>query len=144
MELAERIWRHTDRSGSCWVWTGARSPSGYGRITVGGRNAYAHRVAYEMIVGPIPAGLQIDHLCRNRCCCKPAHLQPVTALVNNRRGATNAAVTHCPAGHEYSGDDLRMWLDSDGYKHRVCRTCVIQRARAWRAARREEADVDRR
>lgn len=69
----------------CWVWTAASNGRGYGRIWVDGRPHPAHRVAYEIHVGPIPAGMEIDHLCRNRGCVNPAHLEPVTRRENLRR-----------------------------------------------------------
>ncbi|WP_402465721.1 HNH endonuclease signature motif containing protein [Isoptericola aurantiacus] len=74
------------QSGDCIEWTGATSANGYGRIGIGGsRTAQVHRVAYEAARGPIPAGLHIDHLCRNRRCVNPDHLEPVTQSENNRR-----------------------------------------------------------
>lgn len=71
----------------CWVWPGAKNSQGYGRIGAGGRTwAYTHRVVYEALVGPIPDGLDLDHLCRNPSCCNPAHLEPVTRTENSLRG----------------------------------------------------------
>ena len=111
----------------CWIFTGARSSNGYGSISVSGRVASAHRAAYEILVGPIPAGLQLDHLCRVRNCCNPAHLEPVTPRENVRR-APRFSVTHCPQGHPYSGHNLKVtWSGS-----RNCRTCLNARARQRR------------
>jgi hypothetical protein len=82
--------RQIDSAG-CWNWTGARTPKGYGQIRLAtGQTAYTHRESYETFVGPIPEGLHIDHLCRNRGCFNPAHLEPVTPKVNARRGLTGA------------------------------------------------------
>lgn len=95
----------------CWEWQGCtESVSGYGAFTPStGNTVKAHRYAYEEMVGPIPEGLHLDHLCRNRICVNPYHLEPVTCLVNVQRGARGrAAVTHCPSGHEYAGDNLRV------------------------------------
>jgi hypothetical protein len=78
----------------CWQWTGSRSDNGYGNFTVGGRTFLVHRLAYQMHVGPIPAGLQLDHLCRNRSCCNPAHLEPVTCRTNALRGEHPLVVVH--------------------------------------------------
>lgn len=86
----ERFWDRIDRRGpdECWPCFGAGNAAGYRRIRLPnkGRVDYAHRVAYELVVGPIPDGLCIDHLCRNRVCCNPAHLEPVTIVENFRRG----------------------------------------------------------
>lgn len=79
-----------DETSGCWIFTGAISTSGYGRVGLGARSeglAQAHRVTYEHLVGPIPEGLDIDHLCRVRACVNPAHLEPVTRRENCRRGA---------------------------------------------------------
>lgn len=75
--------------GACWEWTGARNGNGYGRVHVRpGKLAYAHRAVYALLVGPIPAGLDLDHLCRNRSCVNPLHLEPVTRGENLLRGET--------------------------------------------------------
>ena len=117
----------------CWEWTGARS-GGYGRFSFGGRIAYAHRIAYEIWVGPIPEGLQIDHLCRNRACVRPDHLEPVTHKENILRGvgltAKHAVKTHCPHGHLYDGRDNRG--------KRICRRCRADAKRRHQERKREE------
>lgn len=91
MTREERFWAKVDRSGDCWRWTGALARGGYGFAVVGSRDdpqryRNAHRFAYELSVGPIPEGLELDHLCRNRRCVNPAHLEPVTHSENMRRG----------------------------------------------------------
>lgn len=95
-----RFWAKVDAEGDCWVWTGALSDTGYGSFAPAGKAKSAHRFAYESLVGPIPVGLQLDHLCRNRACVNPDHLEPVSATENTRRSsaaevtrAIRAAVT---------------------------------------------------
>lgn len=113
----------------CWEWLASRS-DGYGRVTWQGRQRPAHRVVYELLVGPIPAGLQIDHLCRNRGCVNPAHLEPVTQRENLMRGETiparHAAQTHCGRGHIF--DEANTYVRKDG--RRSCRACDAARCRA--------------
>lgn len=118
-----RFWSKVDRTGDddCWLWRGQVTRQGYGRIKVARRFLHAHRFAYELEVGPIPEGLTIDHLCCNRLCQNPAHMEPVTAGENSRRA--NSGKTHCKRGHPLSGDNIRF----DKRGGRVCRTC----ARLW-------------
>lgn len=114
--LDQRYWSKVDRSGgdnACWLWT-AFTQKGYGRF----EGVVAHRVAYELLVGPIPDGLQLDHLCRVRQCVNPAHLEPVTNAENARRAAV--ARTHCVHGHEFTPENTS--LNRRGA--RVCRTCT--------------------
>lgn len=123
--LEERLWPRVDKSGECWVWTGhrvGRSDQHYGSIKVNGRQRRVHRVAYELLVGPIPDGMELDHLCRNHRCVNPAHLQPVSRRENIMRGvgvgAVHAKKTHCPAGHGYTEKNTRVYRG-----HRYCREC---------------------
>jgi hypothetical protein len=103
-----RFWSQVDKSpehGGCWMWTGATSKptptaAEYGKYA--GRGV-SHRVAYELVVGPIPLGLELDHLCRNTLCTNPEHLEPVTRAENMRRRM--AALTHCKRGHELTPDN---------------------------------------
>lgn len=117
----------------CWEWQGYRTRNGYGRFTLaledGRRNFRAHRVAFELLIGAIPDGLQLDHLCRNRLCVKTSHLEPVTARENTMRGdavtAVNARKTHCVNGHEFN--DENTYVDRQG--NRSCRVCGRERHR---------------
>lgn len=119
----------------CKVFEGSIVDSGYGRIYGGGRHKYrlAHRVAWEAANGPIPEGMQIDHLCRNRACVNPDHLEPVTSRINTLRGVSPAAKnvhkTHCLRGHPLSGENL--YVDRKG--KRSCRVCKRAAEKRYRA-----------
>lgn len=133
----ERFWAKVDQTGDCWEWTAAKNVGGYGRFTPEGQreSVAAHRYAYEAEHGPIPAEIQLDHLCRNRACVRPSHLEPVTHQVNILRGiaptAVNARKTHCPQGHEYSPENTRVYR---GYRY--CKICQREHGRKRMAARR--------
>lgn len=104
--VEDRLVLHTDRSGDCWIWTGHIGDAGYGRIYYDRKLHYTHRLAYECFVGTIPDGLHIDHLCRNRACCNPFHLEAVTPQENVLRGvspgARNRRSPICLYGHSYA------------------------------------------
>ena len=132
--VAERFWAKVEKTETCWLWTGHLSSTGYGEIRLGGKAAgrtLIHRWSYEQIYGPIPEGLQIDHLCRVRHCVNHLHLEAVTPQVNVLRGNTIpamlAAKTHCLRGHPLEGDNLLS-----GYVNRVCRACRPIRHRLQR------------
>ncbi len=124
LPLPVRFWRKVIKKEGCWKWLGYIRPDGYSEFAVDtSRNTPAHRIAYQEVIGPIPAGLQLDHLCRNRACVNPHHLEPVTAQTNTLRGETpaarNVAKTHCPQGHPY---DLLNTNHRGGRRH--CRACA--------------------
>lgn len=129
--LAERFWSKVDRRGpdDCWEWQGYRLSSGYGQIRIAGTKWLAHRLAYVVNVGPIPEGLTIDHLCRNRACVNPVHLEVVTRGENVLRGegvtAINAVKTECDHGHSFDAENT--YIDRRGW--RSCRACRRDRRR---------------
>lgn len=114
----------------CWLWLGRLDHNGYGQFSHGQRRSQAHRWSYERLVGPIPDGLQIDHLCRVRSCVNPVHLEPVTQRENIIRGigtsAVNARKTTCPKGHSFTA----KWGHS-----RRCRECHNAYRRLWEAGK---------
>lgn len=127
-----------DFSGDCWEWLGYKDSLGYGRFMAEKRDHLAHRVVYEALVGPIPEGLVIDHLCRNPSCVNPDHLEPVTQSVNVRRGVNVPPVspytdaTHCVNGHEFTPENTRYRARQGG--GRQCRACDRERRRKVRAS----------
>lgn len=134
-----------DEATGCWIWQGHIDPrTGYGSITRGRKSHRTHRWFYEQANGPIPQGLQLDHLCRNRACCNPDHLEPVTRSENLRRGmgpaAVNARARTCKRGHPLEGDNVRVIPATEKRgPRRVCKQCEALRrpsasARARRAA----------
>jgi hypothetical protein len=124
--LAPRDWWHDVEIGAsdeCWPWVKSTASHGYGQTWDGTTVRLAHRVAWTLANGPIPAGMTIDHLCRNRRCCNPAHLRLLTNLENARDNGP-ARRTHCPRGHEYAGENLYVSPRGD----RRCRVCAQQKA----------------
>lgn len=130
-QIIARFWSHVQVGAPtvCWPWLGCKG-RGYGHFTIATKRVVrAHRVAYEIMIGPTPGeGFdQIDHLCRNRACCNPAHMEVVSAQVNNLRGNSMASrhskKTHCPQGHPLEGTNLHLKPRKNGKFARVCLTC---------------------
>lgn len=137
--IEQRFWEQVDKNGPvptnrpdlgpCWVWTGKlNKKSHYAQLNTE-REKYAHRVSYELLIGPIPDGLELDHLCQNRACVNPAHLEPVTRQVNFLRGNHPNAIAirtgFCKRGHPRTPENLRT--NKDGCK--VCRACDREKQR---------------
>lgn len=127
---SDRFWEKVDAAGDCWDWTGTRTLGGYGRVRWHGRLENAHRVGYALLVGPIPDGMHLDHLCRRRRCVNPDHLEPVTPKENMQRGYSPSARFRDSCAHGHPASDRRRmrsgkpWCvscDRDKYRRRVAR-----------------------
>lgn len=139
----------------CWIWTLGVNKNGYGKLKKNGKSLFAHRYVYEAMIGRIPNGMQIDHVCAMVCCVNPAHLEPVTCRENIRRAQKRNpesrvrlgkisqkrrdARTHCPHGHPYSGDNVRIASN----KQRVCKTCMRERMRRRRHPEKLKRDSEK-
>lgn len=145
MSLQERLLAKIEKrdggyTSPCWFWTGAMFQNGYAAIKAGRRAARAHRVSYETFIGPIPDDLTIDHLCRNKSCVNPDHLEPVTnkenflrAVFPKTHGFNKREKTHCPKGHAY--DTQNTHITPQGW--RKCKICQRQKSNEWHAKNRE-------
>jgi len=132
------FWNKVSKTSGCWFWTGYIRPNGYGQYSTAGQSFKVHRLAYESLVGPIPSGKQIDHLCRVRHCANPSHMEAVTQKENILRGngfaARNARKSHCPFGHLLDG------IKPSGYRY--CKTCNQREDDRYYARKRQERITD--
>jgi hypothetical protein len=142
--VVERFWPKVEKTETCWLWRGARDPSGYGRFNRGVRGesiALAHRVAYELERGPIPEGLPLDHLCRNPSCVNPAHLEAVPMRENSMRGQHPKYRAHltgvCLRGHVFAEVGVREYPNG----RKGCRQCIRETGRAWVKANPERMEI---
>jgi len=128
------FWSHVmpEPNSGCWLWTGALARGGYGKTYIAKRTTIAHRAAFEILIGPVPDGLELDHLCRTKCCINPLHLEPVTSTENNRRAriANASSMGVCRKGHAIAGDNRYVTKTS----HR-CLQCKRENNRIWQAVR---------
>jgi hypothetical protein len=136
----ERFWKKVIKSDNgCWEWIGGKNPDGYGSFGLaGGKVTSAHRWSYEKSIGPIPNGLTIDHICRNRACVNPDHLECVSFIENILRGtgwtAINKRKGTCPAGHEYDKTNNRG--------SRICSECARAQRLSWYYRNKNKKEID--
>ncbi len=147
--ILARFWPKVDKNGpihpvlgtECWLWTGPLQSNGYAKFSALGEQ-WAHRASYALLVGPIPAGLVIDHLCRNPICVRPNHLESVTQSVNTLRGFSPTAITHrtgiCRKGHDLSTVGVYVNPGNSWYGAQ-CRACARDRQAERRATKRSPA-----
>lgn len=152
LPLIDRLQRYSlpEPNTGCWLWGGDWDVNGYGKINIiddAGirRMRKAHLVYYEVTVGPVPAGMELDHKCRVRCCVNPAHMEPVTHEENMLRGLHTVQLlqstkTHCPAGHPYDEINTKRRTDR-GWNARECRACHLIASRAYKARQKERNSI---
>ena len=135
--LEKRFWQNVTKSDDCWLWSGEILWNGYGRMYISGRKKLirqlAHRFSFELANGPIGAGLTIDHLCRNRSCVRPSHLEAVTMRENNLRGnsatSKNSRKTECVHGHPFTEENTIIRKDRPDT--RECKECARRNSRNY-------------
>ena len=140
--INQRFWLKVRKTGTCWLWTGAHKPTGYGDAWYRNRRQNAHRVAWQLLRGRIPKGKFVLHQCDTPACVNPGHLFLGTQKVNmtdciqkgrfSYNSPPQAQWTHCRRGHEFTPENTRAQIRSDG-RHRTCITCHKMKDRAWKA-----------
>jgi HNH endonuclease len=136
-EALQKLWGRMDgkfvvRERGCWEWIGAKTEKGYGYMAKTGTTKYAHRISYWFHLGEIPDGLQPDHVCRNRACINPSHLEPVTSGENTRRGSSVAvklSIRSCAKGHPFDGRNTGI---RGATGHRYCKQCHREHSARFR------------
>jgi len=135
----DRFWIRVEFTTDCWNWIGTLN-FGYGKFYVNNKPVFVHRFSYELVNGKIPQNMVLDHLCRNRKCVNPDHLEVVTQRTNILRGiglaALNSRKTHCYKGHLLKGNNLYMVTEGK-YIKRQCRTSRIKRSKNFREGKKE-------
>lgn len=121
-------------AGEHWLWLGEVDKDGHGLCRVDGQKRRVHRVVYELLIGPIPEGDVLDHVCRVRQCVNPIHVEPVAHAVNVKRGGPSTR-THCPRGHPYDAENTHIYITKQGWRERTCRTCKRASDKARREAK---------
>ena len=142
-----RLLSKIKKTETCWLWEGQKNVNGYGKIGIGSRTdktnrmVYAHRLSYEIYVGPIPEYLTINHICKVRNCVNPSHLEAITLIENLKKadlgkntGLKQRSKTHCPSSHEYDKRNVRIARDGS----RKCKPCQTKRSREWYQKKRME------
>lgn len=142
-DIHNRFWSKVNKTNRCWIWKAQINTAGYGIFWFNGKNTRAHRYAFETVRKEIPMGLQLDHLCRNRACVNPYHLEPVTQSVNSSRGRGRLSaklrtrkITCCPRGHMY---DEKNTIIKRGARH--CRECQRQRMIEYKIKKKEKINA---